>query len=255
MRQNAARVGSARRGLRARVLALAGLLGLAAIGTAQAGDRAMLNPIGFSPSGNVFAFEEYGMQDGSGFVYSNIYVVDLAADKWIAGAPFRNQADSEEVELATIRTQSLDQARAAIAQHEISVPAEILTLNGDADANTDLRHVQFGMPMSGPKSIHDPRDLDLTVFDTTSAEPCGDYMEEKPKGFALTLTHEDTSTELHRDGVLPKSRGCVLDYGIYAVLTPFGDFGFEHAVALISVYSLGFEGPDRRFVAVPVSQK
>jgi predicted secreted protein len=254
MQQNAVQAVSARRGLRAR-LAIAGLFGLFGIGAAAAGDRAVLDPIGFSPSGEVFAFEEFGMQDGSGFVYSNLYVVDLAADKWIAGSPFRNRSDSEEVALADIRAKSREQAAAALAQYEISVPAEPLVINGDADTETDLRHVRFGMPMSGPKTIHDPRDLTLAVFDTAAAEPCQDYMDEKPKGFALTLTTGGEAVELHRDGALPKSRGCGLDYGIYGVFTPFGDYGFEHGVALVSVYSFGFEGPDRRFVAVPLGGK
>lgn len=254
MKQNAVQAGSARRGLWAR-LAAAGLFGLVAIGAAEAGDRAVLDAIGFSASGEVFVFEEFGVQDGSGFAYSNIYVVDLAADKWIAGSPFRNRSDSEDVALADIRAKSRKQAAAAIAQYSVDVPAEALVINGDADTETDLRHVRFGMPMSGPKAIHDPRDLTLAVFDTTAAEPCEDYMEEKPKGFALTLTTGGDVVELHRDGALPKSRGCALDYGIYGVFTPFGDYGFERGVALVSVYSFGFEGPDRRFVAVPLGAK
>ncbi|MGE6786024.1 DUF2259 domain-containing protein, partial [Ensifer adhaerens] len=50
--------------------AISGLCCLAAAATASpalAGDYAALQPIGFSADGNVFAFEEYGVQDGSGF--------------------------------------------------------------------------------------------------------------------------------------------------------------------------------------------
>ncbi len=58
--------------------------------------------------------------------------------------------------------------------------------------------------------------------------------------------------ELHRDtGTLPKSRGCAMDYAIYAVVFPYLGGGLENAVAVVSVYPYGFEGPDRRFLVVP----
>jgi predicted secreted protein len=70
----------------------------------------------------------------------------------------------------------------------------------------------------------------------------------------LTLTAPDGTTEdIHHDGAtLPKSRGCPMDYRLYAVVTPF-----EQAtprIALISIYPFGFEGPDRRFLAVPLDR-
>ena len=66
---------------------LAASLGLAL--PALAGDRALFQPIGFSADGRYFAFEEYGVQDGSGFPYSNTYILDLPADKWVNGTPVR----------------------------------------------------------------------------------------------------------------------------------------------------------------------
>ena len=36
-------------------------------GSTSAADIASVRPIGFSSDGAVFAFEEYGIQDGSGF--------------------------------------------------------------------------------------------------------------------------------------------------------------------------------------------
>ena len=48
----------------------------AVAGSAAAGDTASLSVLGYSPDGKVFAFEEYGIFDGSGFPYSNIYFID-----------------------------------------------------------------------------------------------------------------------------------------------------------------------------------
>ena len=62
---------------------------------ASAGDFAERHIFGFSPDGSHFAFEEYGVQDGSGFPYSNIYIVDVANDSWLPGTPLRVRIDDE----------------------------------------------------------------------------------------------------------------------------------------------------------------
>jgi predicted secreted protein len=48
---------------------------LLAVPAAHAGDYAYRDILGFSSDGKSFAFEEYGVQDGSGFPYANIFVV------------------------------------------------------------------------------------------------------------------------------------------------------------------------------------
>ncbi len=53
-----------------------------------AGDFAKREIHGFSIDGQLFAFEEYGVQDGSGFPYSTIYVIDTSTDQWTANSPF-----------------------------------------------------------------------------------------------------------------------------------------------------------------------
>jgi len=62
---------------------------------AVAGDIAALQSIGFSVDGSVYAFEEYGIQDGSGFPYSNIYVIDTVKDVYLPGTPIRVRLDDE----------------------------------------------------------------------------------------------------------------------------------------------------------------
>src|SRR5690606_10447936 len=71
------------------------LAALAMASVAQAGDRALFDALGYSPDGRYFAFEEYGVQDGSGFPYSNIYVIDLVDDVWVGGSPFRVRIDAD----------------------------------------------------------------------------------------------------------------------------------------------------------------
>jgi predicted secreted protein len=50
----------------------------------RAGDYANLNFVGFSKDGRYLAFEEYGVQDGSGFPYSSYYFVDVAKNSFAA---------------------------------------------------------------------------------------------------------------------------------------------------------------------------
>jgi len=80
------------------------LLAAATIATAEAraGDFAALQPIGFSSDGNVFAFEEYGVQDGSGFPYSTVYVLDTRNDSFLPGAPVRAVVEDDKGELVML---------------------------------------------------------------------------------------------------------------------------------------------------------
>ena len=69
-----------------------------------------------------------------------------------------------------------------------------------------------------------------------------------------TITGKDgVGHELHRDvGMLPKSRGCITGYRLFAVVTQQYAMA-QSGVAIISTYPVGFEGPDRRFLAVPTN--
>jgi predicted secreted protein len=82
------------------------------------------------------------------------------------------------------------------------------------------------------------------------AADCPDF--DKPfKGFQLTLTGTGGPKILHADTQIPKSRRCPIGYAISDVVTLYPDGGGHPAMAVIvSVYSVGFEGPDRRFLAV-----
>ena len=73
------------------LMALLLLAGLLLSPVARAGDAAEFRAHGFSSDaqGRYFAFEEFGVQDGSGFPYSNIYNVDLEKDAWVDESPVR----------------------------------------------------------------------------------------------------------------------------------------------------------------------
>ncbi|WP_235935766.1 DUF2259 domain-containing protein [Devosia aurantiaca] len=247
MQRHAARAAS--------VLRVATSLFLAAIALASpaiAGDRALIDFVGFSEDFRYFAFEEFGEQDGSGFAYSNVYVVDLSNDSWVVGTPIRVRADSEEEKLAAIRAKSAELADNYVDDFGLTVPVEVAALIGDGVPNTDAKSLRFGAPSYNPGNVSGDYTLSLSTFDTTAAEPCGDWFGTGPLGYELRISDAGAERLVYRDDDLPRSRGCPLDYRLYAVVMPYGGTTMGNAVAIVSVYPGGFEGPDRRFLAVPL---
>ncbi len=246
MKPNVVKRGMARRA----ASAIAMTLCLAA--PALAGDRALIDIVGYSPDNRYFAFEEYGIQDGSGFPYATVYVVDIEADKWVAGSPFRARLDDESAALADARAEAGALARGTIDDLAITEPASFIALNGDG-APVDGMSLDFGAVGYGPGEVVDESRLDLQIFEAAAPGDCATFVEAGTRGFALTLDTQGQQRELHRDGAtLPASRGCATTYRIYGVVAPAAGGSLEGGVAIVSNYPFGFEGPDRRFLAVPL---
>jgi predicted secreted protein len=226
---------------------------------AVAADRALINMLGYSADGDYFAFEQFGTQDGSGFPFSDIFIIDLAKDSW-AGSPVEVVIDDETASLADARGQAMEQAKAKLDELEIGVPVEILALIGEGEyANDTGMRIHWSTPACcGAGAMQaDAQSLILETRGITSSE---DYCKDmSPVGYNLYYQDESGVRELHVDGdVLPASRGCTLDYRIYAVVEPFSGYyaeGFSaRRVAIIATYPFGFEGVDRRFIAVPIDK-
>lgn len=234
---------------------VASLVGFAALAMpALAGDRAALDVIGYSGDARYFAFEEYGIQDGSGFAYSSIYLIDLSTDSWVVGTPIKVQAEGEDEALPAVRAEALAEAQEQIENLGIAYPADLIALNGDGVPDEAAQVLRFGVPGYLPGSTLNDQELLLDTFDTNAAAPCEEWFSVKPKGYALSITEGEGERLIHRDDALPRSRGCPTSYRIYGVVLPYMAQELTDAVALISVYPGGFEGPDRRFLAVPLGQ-
>jgi predicted secreted protein len=236
----------------------ASLLGLLIMlaAPALAGDRAQLNVLGYSEDLRYFAFEEYGVRDGSGGNYSHIYVVDLSNDSWVSGTPFlTDQAgDTDDVapDLPAIRAKTAGLAAPILASLKIDVPATILALLGDGVAAADGKAMSAAFPSCcGPGDTDATQALTLNLSTFAAKSPV-DCPVDEAFGYALTANFADgSSSELHRDGdTLPKSRSCPQDYRLYAIFSPFEQFGPR--VALVSSYPFDFEGTSRRFLAIPI---
>ncbi len=219
-------------------------------GTACAGDFAEREVIGFSPDGRYFAFEEYGVQDGSGFPYSNIYVIDVEGDSWLPGTPIRVLMEDEQLELDEARDRALEQASPKLDDLAIAVEPVHVASNPVTQLNADFNFVLVNPRIVAPP-IDDPYAFKLSTYALPAgADYCADFGETK--GFQLDVIHgeDDRVVTLQRDERLPQSRGCPLDYQIADVYTYYPDGGQPVFAVLVRMIQVGFEGPDGRYIAI-----
>ena len=217
----------------------------------RAGDMAARDIIGFSKDGRYFAFEQYGVQDGSGFPYADVFFIDTVEDAWVPGTPFRVRIDNEETPLAEARRQVAEKARNTFIKLAITEPGTLLASNPVTELSADPHKVVVNPRVAVPP-IDVPWTYRIESFELPIPD-CPEGMTDKPwQGFALIFQKEGADpVELHRDSSVPKSRGCAMRYAISDVVRHETSDNDAVVVALISVFKLGFEGPDRRFVAVP----
>jgi predicted secreted protein len=208
---------------------------------AMAGDAASLNVIGFSPDGKVFAFEQYGVEDGSGFPYAEIVMVDTEKDAWLPGTPIRKRVDTDGASLEEARKAVADEARPLLSKWRVGEPGETLFSDPDAANPDGLQRVKIsqGFPMN------------LILEERPVASPeCAKFTDRPVKAFTLTeKTFRSSPNVVHRDDSVPASRGCPLAYAVTRLIV-HGGGGKPVYAALIRMEKHGFEGPDSRYLAV-----
>nr|WP_255714064.1 DUF2259 domain-containing protein [Pelagibacterium xiamenense] len=221
----------------------------------QAADRYQFDALGYSQDGRYFAFEQFVVQDGSGFPVSEIFIIDLDTDTFAAGSPFEGRMQSEEATLPQARGQAGTAAAGAAAELGISRPAVPIALLGDGELSDERLTLDFGIPTWGLAETEGEYELSLDIFKAPSGEDCIDWFGDEPMGYALALTDKTGTREIHRDTRVPASRGCTITYKLYGVFLPFEAYDLDSAVAVLSVWSHGFEGPDRKFIALPIGAR
>ena len=227
------------------------LLSLAAISPAPAGDAAGLEILGFSADGGVFAFEEYGVQDGSGFPYSNRYYIRTEDDTFVPGTPVRVRLEDESATLEAARSQAREQGEDTVPEAELNANRGFTAgLNPVTELSADPSRL-----VAGPRPVFPPIDAPLEFrleeipFGETAACPGLGGIS----GFRLLRVHAAAGgvTELlHEDRSVPQSRGCPLGYALAGVQTFSNASGLAAYAVLIAVRRAGFEGPDHRWIAV-----
>jgi predicted secreted protein len=228
--------------------AIALLAFTAAASSACAGDFADREIIGFSPDGSRFAFEEYGVEDGSGFPYSNTYVIDTASDSWIDGTPIRLRNEDESRRLGDLRVEARRKAADILERQNIHERGVIVASNPVTETSADPHRVAFHPRLIVPPSSGATMVLQISEA-AMPAENCPPEMGPY-KGFNLILSGSQGSVAIHSDSGIPPSRRCPTGYAISDVVTFYPEGGAPVMAVLVNNYSLGFEGPNRRFLAV-----
>ena len=218
--------------------------------TAHAGDVAELEILGFTGDGGVFAFEEYGVYDGSGFPYANRYYIDTSNDSFLPGTPIRVRLDDENATLDAARLQARQKGEAIVKQAELTANRGITAgFNPVTELSADpFRMVVNPRPIFSP--VDPPLELRLDEIGMNDTEACQSHGEIN--GFRLLRIEAKDGGQthlLHEDKSIPKSRGCPNGYRIGAVQT-FSMDSISTFAVLITVRQYGFEGPDFRWIAV-----
>ena len=233
-----------------RFIAGAALL-ITACGAARAGDTATVEILGFSADGGIFAFEEYGVQDGSGFPYANRYYINTTNDSFLPGTPVRVRLDQDGAALAEARAQARAQSQSVIND---AILAENRGFTAGWNAVTELSTDPFRLEVN-PRpvfpAIDDPLEFRLTELPMPDAAECHGFGEAA--GFRLSRIGVAPGTQsdvVHEDTTIPTSRGCPLGYSLAGVQTFHPAGGAPVFAVVIAIRALGFEGPDHRFIAV-----
>lgn len=235
--------------------AVATLASLLVASPAAAGDIASFRPIGFSPDGGIFAFEEYGIQDGSGFPYSSIFFIDTRKDAFVPGTPIRVQIDDENAGLAGARTKAAAKAASLVQKFAIDAnPGLMAAFNPVTETESpdhSLTYRQYAMdPPVGGKFA-----LALEEIALPPSALCKDVTPQSI-GFRLSFEMEDGQPSqrlLHADQKIPESRNCPTGYRLGGVMVHHPTGKDPVHVVLVQVLSFGFEGRDGRWIVAPVT--
>jgi predicted secreted protein len=176
---------------------------------ASAGDVAELEILGFSKDGSVFAFEEYGVQDGSGFPYANRYYIDTTDDSFLKGTPIRVRLDDETATLDAARLQARQKGEAIVSAAELAANRGITAgFNPVTELSADpFRMVVNPRPIFSP--VDPPLEFRLDEIGMNDTERCQSLGEIN--GFRLLRVEAKDGGQthlLHEDKSIPQSRGC-----------------------------------------------
>lgn len=220
---------------------------------AMAGDFAQFRSIGFSADGAIFAYEEFGIQDGSGSAYSNIYFIDTAKDSYLSGTPIRVQAPENDSSLRRVRTEAAAKANPLVARYSLNDnPGQLVAFNPYSEVGPAPDTIRYYAFPTEPR-VGQPYTLKLTETEAPVPDNCKGLIE-RSAGFQLAFTEKSgvqVNETVYQDERVPQSRGCPTGYRISGVVTYQGGSQAIH-VALVTLLRFGFEGLDGRWLAVPL---
>ncbi len=205
-----------------------------------AGDKSELEILGFSQDGKLFSILQSGVQDGSGFPYSELTVVDVEKDAIYAPLTRRFLKEDDRAESSQARQ-------------------ELLTEFGPALRKSGIEYVfvspELRTPPTQPSVVEKKLDGGISVtaeaasFPLTGSADC-ESVGAKTVGFVLEVKVNGIAVAASVDKRVPASRGCPLAYRLHSIHT-LPTMSQTLSLAVIVEYDRqGFEGPDTRYLVV-----
>jgi predicted secreted protein len=212
---------------------------------AFAGDAATLRVIGFSADGKYLAFEQHGVEDGSGFPYANVFFVDVENNSFIAPSVAVREENEEALATSMLAT-ARQRAQTALQRLNIiegNLGAQLIH-HPLTDTGVDPHVVKFSLSPALAGSADQP--YEIVLREAEVKEDC--YGFGKGRIFELALVNAQTGARkiLQKDERLPKARGCPLSYRIQDVFV----YDERYVAVFLNVLKPGFEGHDMRFMVV-----
>jgi predicted secreted protein len=218
--------------------------------------------IGFSADSRYFAFEQYELRGDSGTAYVEINIIDTATGKTVEGSPFKVESGEEEPDIIATRAAAAAKAAPAFGRLGITRPIMLLAATPVYEVSAERQKVTFDRWLaSNLGAVPDSLGVDevrygLNVETSNLAEaPQGCDPEFGPflkLRLMLWPKRSAGGTLVFRDEEAPVSGGCPVGYDIDKVVAPLGDDDHPNLlVVLVGVYEPGWEGTDRRVIAIP----
>ena len=217
---------------------------LVAAGAAEGNFAASVEFLGFSSDGRYFAWEQYGVQDGSGFPFSSAAVQETEGGSVAWSREIVLEDEGQELE----RARELCRTEAAEAMRRISavwLPGTLCVHHPPTDISTPGDSVRFHSCCYAPGYCEGDRTVSLTTRMVTGSE-MEEYWGLIPVMLSVSVRDNALGTvrSLLEDDSLAEDRSYVSDYGIESIWA-LGDSAFVVSVAVIS---LGFEGQDLSYL-------
>ena len=226
--------------------------------TLRAGDAAFVDIIGFSADGTHFAFQQSGEQDGSGYGYSDLFIVNVLKNEW-ATKPERYQTTDEEM-MAAVESGNLDSVSAEAIGRKVRIKAmpSLRSFGLDSAEEGFTLYEDYSQPELGQFSACDKKSFhiesaqiiaDLHVRGLPIVGSSNFYGDEPLKLLEVSLQYSDGEKEiLQLDEKLPHHRRMAYDYDISGVY--IGGPMSNSLAIIIGYHEPGFEGPDKRYLVV-----
>lgn len=216
---------------------------------ALAGDSSEITPVGFSEDGRYFAYLRYGVYDGSGLAFGELFFLDVPENRFVAPKVIRIEGefdiDGFPEDLEGVRAQALEKGKSdlrlyGIVRENYGTGQEIYPETPPGDR---------GWSIEFHSNFHKTAFMVMSVDQIYEAPGCNTEFGPT-KIFTLTV-HDEFEAEqtpgkvLQEDRKLYKSRGCVIGYGFHSLLI-HGD----NIVIFVNATTPGFEGPNVRQLVV-----